>query len=191
MKGAVTLKILEFVQDFTLTTADLFDAIMRAGYGASHSKIQYEFDRQQNKREEKKSKKEIKKRYNRLVYQLQKDGLIEKGDAGNFGLTKKGANKLKELRKKDGNKLPEFFYEKVKGDNFTIVIFDIPEKERNKRRWIRAALGNMGLTMVQKSVWLGKIKISEQFLEDMHLLKMTDFVEIFEITKGGSLRHLI
>jgi hypothetical protein len=45
--------------------------------------------------------------------------------------------------------------------------------------------------MVQKSVWVGKTKIPQDFLDDLFKLKLVDFVEIFEISRTGSLKHLI
>jgi hypothetical protein len=44
--------------------------------------------------------------------------------------------------------------------------------------------------MVQKSLWLGKVKIPEEFLVDIRKLSLLDYVEIFEITKTGSLKNL-
>ena len=73
---------------------------------------------------------------------------------------------------------------------FTIVTFDIPERERRKRDWLRGALRNLGLAMVQKSVWIGKVKIPGELVEDMKSMRILDFVEIFEISKTGSLQQV-
>ena len=80
-------------------------------------------------------------------------------------------------------------YSKEKGQ-FTIVVFDIPEKERSKRAWIREVLKNLDLKMIQKSVWVGKVKIPKQFIDDLDKFNMVDFVEIFEISKAGSLKQI-
>lgn len=76
------------------------------------------------------------------------------------------------------------------GPTFIIVAFDIPEREKRKRNWLRQSLCRMGLSMVQKSVWIGRVKLPEDFIESLRHLKLADCVEIFEITKTGTLKHL-
>ena len=71
-----------------------------------------------------------------------------------------------------------------------IVVFDVPEKERRKRDWLRSVLKRLELKMVQKSVWIGKVKIPKELLDDLFNLKLLDYVEIFEVSKSGSLRQL-
>lgn len=194
-KGEILLKILEAIGDLTVTTFDLFDVFIGAGYGASYGKLQYELSRKQRGREKKFLEKEIsrkfKQKYYNLIYKLKKSGLIEekiKKDKKLFALTKKGRNKLSRLKKQE--KLPEFSYLKEKSDKFVIVIFDIPEIEKRKREWLRETLKNLEFKMVQKSVWMGKVKIPKEFLDDLFKLKLVDFVEIFEISKTGSLEHI-
>ena len=72
-----------------------------------------------------------------------------------------------------------------------IVSFDVPERERRKRDWLRDALRNLGLRMVHKSVWIGKQKLPREFLADLARLRLTDFIEVFEVGKQGSLRHIV
>ena len=76
-------------------------------------------------------------------------------------------------------------------DRLIIVIFDIPERERRKRAWLRLALKNIGLKLIQRSVWMGKVQIPKEFLDDIRELHLVNFVEIFEITKSGSLNQVI
>ena len=71
-----------------------------------------------------------------------------------------------------------------------IVAFDIPERVRRYRDWFRSVLENLGLTMIQKSVWMGKIKIPKALIDDLAELKLIDFVEIFEVGNEGSLTHI-
>jgi len=116
----------------------------------------------------------------------------EKTKEGNkfFSLTQKGKIKLSQLKKNSRERLPEIIYQKAKSNKFTIVIFDIPETEKRKRSWLRVALGNLGFKMIQKSVWLGKVKIPKRFLDNLFQFKLVDFVEIFEISKTGSLKQI-
>lgn len=46
-----------------------------------------------------------------------------------------------------------------------IVSFDIPEKQRKKRRWIREELFGLGYHPLQKSVWVGFSPLPENFLK--------------------------
>lgn len=198
MKGEITLKILETASEKILSAGDLITAILSAGYGASFSNIQYRVNRSQSKREgeqnHKREQARTKERYYKLIYNLKKDGLIKESDGKNKGIlmiTKKGMNKILNLRDKKKRALPNAYYAKEASANLIIVIFDVPEKERRKRAWLRGVLRNLGLELIQKSVWIGKAKIPQQFLKDLANLKLINFVEIFEITKTGSLKHII
>ena len=67
---------------------------------------------------------------------------------------------------------------------------DIPESERKKRAWLRSALKNLNFKMIQQSVWIGKVRIPEEFLRDLRNMHLTEYVEIFEISKAGSLQQI-
>ena len=195
MKGEITLKFLEEIKDFVDSGADLFEVFLRAGYGASAGKLRYEFSKAQKERRQRQELAQYRKRYARFLYRLRQDGLI-KGKEQKSGklvtLTPKGRKKLMALKERYAGRLPEVsFYDKNESDRFIIVVFDIPEKERKKRDWLRSALKSIGLKLVQKSVWMGKVKVSKDFIDDLSELKLIDYVEIFEISKTGSLRHVI
>lgn len=198
MKGEIILKILEVIEDMVVGTADLLDAILSSGYGASYGKLNYKLSKRQRERESKLTEREFKKqerqKYYNLLFYLKRAGLIEEKNKDSkkfFILTKKGKDKLMLLKNKNNEKLPDFFYEKEKSSKFTIVIFDIPETERRKRDWLRVVLKNLNFKMIQKSVWIGKVKIPKEFLDDLFKLKLIDFVEVFEISKTGSLERLV
>ncbi|MBI5221132.1 MAG: hypothetical protein HY978_04865 [Candidatus Liptonbacteria bacterium] len=87
--------------------------------------------------------------------------------------------------------LPPPHYDPTGPDKFVVVAFDVPEKERWKRRWLRSVLTNLNLHLVQRSVWVGKAAIPKQFVQDLAALNLLEAVEIFEVTKTGTLRHLI
>lgn len=188
------MKVLEKIEEAAVGTLDLFTAFLNAGYGASYGKIQYEFSKIQKNKTQALLESEVKQKYYNLVYKLKRSGLIQEKTENKkkiFVLTNRGTYKLKELRLKADKKLPSFYYPKNNaGSKFTIVIFDVPETERRKRGWLRSALKNLNLRMIQKSVWIGKTKIPKQFLEDLNKMRMVDFVEIFEISNAGSLKQI-
>lgn len=199
MRGNITLNFLEFVKDFANLNMDMFEAFLRAGYGASYGKLNYELNKLQRERWRQDIKQEEisrhRKRYNQFLYRLRQDKLLNEKVVKNkivILLTEKGREKLEKLKEKYLNKLPAAnLYGGDASDKFIIVAFDIPEKERRKRDWIRDVLQNLNLKSIQKSLWIGKVKIPKQLINDLSELKMLDYVEIFEISKTGSLRHLI
>ena len=198
-KGEIILTILEKLKNTAVGFGDLFEALLNAGYGASMGRIDYELSRLSRERDRNTSKEEreriIKERYYKLLSKLEKDGLIKtKGDRGNrfFNITKRGLIKLVLLKEQKQKALPPTtLYHKESADKVIIVAFDIPEIERRKRAWLRAVLKKLGLEMVQKSVWFGRVKLPKEFLDDVLRLRIIDYLEIFEVTKTGSLKHIV
>jgi len=198
MRGDFILKILETVEDAAISMVDLFEVISSSGYGASRSKLEYELSKQRGKRAEKLVEREFKRqqkqKYYNFIRYLKKNGLIdEKKNEGKkiLSITKKGREKFLFLKKQNKDFLPEILYQKEEGSKFIIIIFDIPEIDKRKRNWLRAVLRNLEFKMIQKSVWMGKIKIPKDFLSDLHEINLVNCVEIFEISKTGSLERLI
>lgn len=200
MKGKIILKALELIGGATIVSADLIVAFLDSGYGASVGKIEYEFGKLRRERAHEEDKKRTLKRqhqrfYN-MLYRLRQDGLVEKNiknGQSSFRLTRKGKQRLAVLRKNSAVALPDYNYCKnsAKDGKFTIIVFDIPENERRKRTWLRSALKNLGFELIQKSVWIGRVKMSEEFLDDLKNLNLVEYVEIFEISKTGSLSRQI
>ena len=197
MKGEITLRILEAIRDFSGSAVDTFDALLSSGYGASYGTLQYEFSRRQRERSRRDLKREkrirLKLNYDKLIYKLKTDGLIKKNQKDKkklFYLTQKGEGVLSLLKERKSESLPSIDYVKEGGEKFIIIAFDIPEKEKRKRVWLRSALKNLGFQMIQKSFWVGKTKIPKEFLDDLYNMKISNFVEILEISKQGSLRQI-
>ncbi|MDP3956681.1 MAG: CRISPR-associated endonuclease Cas2 [bacterium] len=191
MKGGRTLAILEVISEGATDSVDLIKALLSAGYGASYGKIQYELRKNSSKREDRSIRKESAERYYSLLYKLKRDGLIKKNESKILRITEKGKRLLERLKNRERNQTPNTHYHAVADNRSIIIAFDIPEIERKKRNWLRLALQNIGLTRVQKSLWMGKVKLPKEFIGDLHELKLIEFVEIFEITKTGSLKHVL
>ncbi|OGZ53223.1 MAG: CRISPR-associated endonuclease Cas2 [Candidatus Ryanbacteria bacterium RIFCSPLOWO2_01_FULL_48_26] len=194
MKGGFTLAILETIGDVVTNSGDLFESILSAGYGASLGKMEYELHKAKSSRVKKKmdiaEKKRLRKRYYTMIWNLKKDGLLSSDIHGFFKITSRGKQKLAALQKRSVDQLPFPMYQESVSGNIIIVIFDIPERERRKRSWLRLVLKNLGLKMIQKSVWIGKAKVPREFLDDIKNLNLIDCVEIFEVGKTGTLSHL-
>ncbi|MDP3725034.1 MAG: CRISPR-associated endonuclease Cas2 [Nanoarchaeota archaeon] len=140
------------------------------------------------------SREEYQRFYN-ILSRLQRDDLIAKkkqhGNQLGWGITKKGFAKLFSLREKKKFSPSRVEYVPKKDLTFRVVIFDIPERERHKREWLRSALLALGFSMCQQSVWVGKQKIPKKFLKDLYDREMLSYVQIFEITKQGSLERMV
>ncbi|MDP3975254.1 MAG: CRISPR-associated endonuclease Cas2 [Candidatus Jorgensenbacteria bacterium] len=196
-KGDILLAVLARIAEGAGDATALFGAFVEAGYGASYGRVGYVARRNRAEvgRIERalQSERETTHKYRILLSALKRDGLIEErpnklGRA--FIITRRGIEKLAALRKRKKNMLPSIAYEPEKSDVVTIVTFDIPERERRKRAWLRAVLKRLEFTLVQKSVWMGKIKIPRSLLDDLRALRLVEFVEIFQVTKTGSLKHV-
>jgi hypothetical protein len=127
----------------------------------------------------------IKRRYDVMICRLKKDGLI----TDNVSITRKGLRLINLFLKKDKKKLPTHTYERHESKTTTLITFDIPEKLRRYRDWFRGVLKLLGFEMLQKSVWIGRIKIPVQLLLDLKGVGLVEYVEILEISKTGSIER--
>jgi len=192
MKGEKRLKVLEFIKN-SVTAADELFFIFTVPYGTSFHKAEYLLRKYREEKERREFSSRERQRFADLLYRLRKDGLVE--DAKRNGkillnLTQKGKEILEKLRAKKDIALPDVKYKNQTDNVLKIVIFDIPESERRKRVWLCSALRDLEFTMLQKSVWTGKIKLPEDFMNDLKKLGLLSRIEIFAISKTGSLKQL-
>ncbi|MEK7653730.1 MAG: CRISPR-associated endonuclease Cas2 [Patescibacteria group bacterium] len=120
---------------------------------------------------------------------LKREGFVAVKDE-KVGLTQRGYLKLKFLKSNSADKLPVGNYSATKSSNIVLFAFDIPEKRRKIRDWLRVVLKRIGFNMIQQSVWIGKVNIPEDFLNDLRQLQILENVEILAVTKSGSLNRL-
>jgi len=131
-----------------------------------------------------------KKLINVILFKLKKDGLVRvnnKNGVKFVSITSIGKKLLEKLRLKKKDELPVADYEKQVDDDLKIVIFDIPEKEKRKRWWLRNALRNLNFKILQKSVWIGKSSLPEKFIKDLSNLRLLNYIKIFSVNKKGNL----
>ncbi|MEK7459507.1 MAG: hypothetical protein AAB636_00380 [Patescibacteria group bacterium] len=192
MKGDILLKVLEILKEQTMNQVDFMDTVLSSGYGVSMGRIDFEYKKIQRKRHTKQYQnnllKERKKRLRVFISKMKHDGLIEEKfeDGTKFLISSKGIIKLSQLK----NRLPYRHYKKQAQSNFVVVSFDIPERLRRKRNWLREVIRNLSFIMVHQSVWVGKTKIPETLILDLENLHILEYVEIFEISKNGTLKKL-
>lgn len=68
-----------------------------------------------------------------------------------------------------------------------LVSFDVPEKERAKRRWLRRELISCGYTPLHKSVLVGNRPLPEDLIEKMDFLRLNRYVHIAAVGKRGTI----
>ncbi len=178
-----TGNILNTLKEEALTSADLIIAIITSDYGASWRRIESKARNIAKNREHLLEELEERHKFYNVLSRLKRDGLIIK-DNKKWSLTKLGEIKTAKQKKLDQK------YEKEDDKTFKIITFDIPETRRVERRWLRKALGELGFKYLQKSVWLGKVKIPQEFLEDLNNRRIFNYLHILEITKLGSVVEL-
>ncbi len=192
-RGDVIMGVLSVLSRAALDVPVLIETLLTAPYGSSLGRMKA-VERSIRQRQARAAvERERAERYYSLLYKLKRDGLIEqrsKSGRSILAITSRGMEKLRVLRQRRSSANPTPDYTGEPNSRFVIVAFDVPETERRKRAWLRSALQNIGLHMVQKSVWIGKKKLPKEFLRDLADLRLLEYVEIFEITKTGSLRHI-
>jgi hypothetical protein len=192
IKGELTLRALEVLEHTAHGISDLL-FIFTMPYGTSLGKTLHELDRRNFKREswseQVRAKHQERQRLHNLVYQLRKNELIETATQNKLRITSKGRRLLQKLQRRKQNALPQPFYTAPPSSLWQVVIFDIPEKERRKRAWLRSVLNNLKFTMIQKSVWIGKAKLPEDFLRDLARLHLLEYIHIFAIHRPGTISN--
>lgn len=64
--------------------------------------------------------------------------------------------------------------------SYLMIIFDIPESERNKRQKLRLLLRELKFKQVQKSVWITRYDCRNYLKMEVEALQIKEYVEIFE-----------
>lgn len=187
--GEVTKAILDIIGETSGDTNFIFD-IFFTDYATSYGRLRGARKYSKPRPPVNLDPKEIElQRFYRMLWSLKKQGLIIKSK-NKWVRTSKGRERCRRILERWRNLLPRRNYNAEPSEELKLVIFDIPEKERRKRVWLRSALNHLGFKRLQKSVWDGKVMIPEEFLNDLRKMHLLQCVEIFAITKTGSLREL-
>ena len=190
MKGNLTRRLLEAIENRDIASTDLLEAFLSAGYGASRSHIEYIARKNHLARKQDAAIRIQKQKYYNLTSRLQRDGLIQKPEVHGIktvSITAKGRGLLSSLRKSANQRFSMADLAIEKSERPIIIIFDIPENKRQSRKFLRAALKTIGFRMLQKSVWIGEIKIPKEFVFCLRSMSIIDYIHIFEVSSLGSL----
>lgn len=119
------------------------------------------------------------------ISRLKKEGLIAENKNKKFYLTNKGEEMI--LYIKDRYSILEKPWDK----KIRIVIFDIPERKKHLREWLRAELGLLMFRPLQKSVYIGKYPLPNDLYQDLIKNELFNNVHIFTVDKADKQEELI
>lgn len=122
-----------------------------------------------------------KQTFHSILWRLQKQKLVERNDSG-WGITDLGKKTIKKVKYSPQPSLSE------EDGVIRLVIFDIPERDRKKRVWLRLELIACGFNMLQKSVWIGQRPLPQEFFESLDYLNIRPHVHIVSVERSGTLR---
>lgn len=201
--GELSWKILKALSRTSLGLENLVDRILIPGFGYKGQLTKGQWLRLQQRRRERKKqyvadefwlKEKLKVAV--LINRFQKMGLVknagsDKGRA-DWTITNNGLIKLLKLEEKllsliNKEKLPPINYPTIKSKHKIIVVFDIAEKEKHKREWLRQVLKNLEFKILQKSVWIGTTQLPIDLITDLERLEIAESVKIFSIFEEGNI----
>jgi len=120
-----------------------------------------------------------------ILWRLKQKGLVKR-DGKNYHLTNVGKTIAKIFKKE--------IHSEIQWDKkYRMILFDIPEKYRHHRKWLRTELIGAGYQPLQKSVFIGKFSIEENFMKaiiDRGLYKYVRILTISEIDDEAFLMQL-
>jgi virulence-associated protein VapD len=192
-KGLLTLLFLDFIDSAAVTFTEL-SIIMTPHYGRSPIKnisrrLNYQYNNPKSVLYKIRSYIANKKVFYNLIYRLRSDNLVIEKD-GVLELTSAGRELKNKLSEKESNPSLSNFKKEI-GKELIILTFDIPEKYKKRRDWLRVVLVRLGFSRLQKSVWIGKVKLSKEFVKVLHELDLVPYIEILAVTRSGSIKHLV
>ena len=118
-----------------------------------------------------------------ILSRLQKQGLVER-QLGKWSITALGKTFFGKMRFKRKTELP------ARDGIMRLVIFDVPERDRKKRLWLRLELTACDYQLLQKSVWVGYCPLPQEFFEALEYLNLRNQVHIFSVNKIGTLQEI-
>ncbi len=111
------------------------------------------------------------------TYRLRKKGMIAV-HGEKLELTEKGRTVFVQ------NKLHKLIYTHYDKKKKILVLFDIPEKKRKTRDWLRLQLKVWDFKIIQKSVWIGHGPLPKEFHERLDELGIKNNVKVFTALSG-------
>jgi len=130
------------------------------------------------------------KAFSSFVSKMEKDGLISRKGKDKLTITHRGRIfAKKKLKTPSWSKT--YKIKKIDNNSLVLVVFDVPEKEKTKRDWLRFQLVGLGFYKLQQSVWWGTNLLPQDFLEDLEKYNMLSYVHILSVKRKGTISKLL
>ncbi|KKQ04237.1 MAG: hypothetical protein US18_C0002G0016 [Parcubacteria group bacterium GW2011_GWB1_36_5] len=186
MKGEIIYRILNSLKNGVSDYVDFTKAFLKAGYGATSGKTNYEYSKIKNNKADLELNKQKIVNFKKYLHKLKSEGLILENSSRQIYLSDEGKNKLNNFQ--NSFSLNKDLYKSKIGNRVVVVSYDIPIAFNRERNILRDMLRMLGFNLVHKSVWVGKVLLPEKFVADLSRLGIIDYVEILEVTKNGTLK---
>jgi DNA-binding transcriptional regulator PaaX len=115
--------------------------------------------------------------FNQHIYRLHKKGLLESRE-GEIYIHRK---KLVEFSAKKNSIIKNVALGKTEK---VLISFDIPEKKKKVRDWLRNQIKYWDFKMIQKSLWLGYGPLPEEFSLRLRKFGIYENVRVFKVKKA-------
>ncbi|MDO8582579.1 MAG: hypothetical protein Q7R63_01110 [bacterium] len=187
-KGEKMRIALELIDEGIGRISDLMTVLTSAETSYGHSMIKglRMMDKLDRERERNRLMGLERARLRALVAKLKKEKLVTASPTG-WRITNAGREKMQKLADR---LLRKKSYPEEKAPALTIVMFDVPEKYKGYRDWMRAAIRGCGFDQLQKSVFAGNVRLPEEFINDLDRLSLLRYVEIFSVSEKGTLEKI-
>ncbi len=130
--------------------------------------------------------------YSSILNRLKREGLVLRSGPKRNSLWKissKGRLALDKQRKITPRSIQHLTHDALPPEDGTVrlITFDIPEKQRPKRDWLRTELIACEYTLLQKSVFIGRRPLPEELLKMIEALSLGPYIHFVGIDKKGTL----
>ncbi|MDI6820733.1 MAG: hypothetical protein QMD65_00955 [Patescibacteria group bacterium] len=108
-----------------------------------------------------------------ILYRLERKGLVRKTGDGYVATSLGGevAENVKDLIEKSA----------LWDGRWRLITFDVPEKSRRDRDWLRDILRLYDYKSLHKSVFLGKIPLPEKIYREIYERKMSSYIRLLTV----------
>jgi len=185
VRGNKIIRLLEIIESGAATTAEIF-SFFACGYQESYGRLRQNIFCPTRPLPDRTKK----QRLYSLLNVLKRQGFITRSSVSSkkpvWKISAKGLKRIGSLKKAE--LLHKIKCSKKEPGKLKILIFDIPERYRTKRAWLRSVLKALGFSLLQQSVWIGKNKFPEWLIKEMENFNIMRYIHILEITKRGTIK---
>lgn len=115
--------------------------------------------------------------FNQHIYRLRKNGILESKD----GRIYVHRENLLKFSIKNNSIMKNVFPIKTEK---VLISFDVPEKKKKNRDWLRNQIKYWDFKMIHKSLWLGYGSLPHEFNDRLRQLGIYENVRVFRIRKA-------